>query len=68
MLDLVFYKKNIINIKLLSKIKKFYVKVIFSHKQVFIELIKNNNRYIVLRTGMKRSKRLVKLNKRVIDR
>jgi hypothetical protein len=68
MLDLVFYKKNIINIKLLSNFKIFYVKVIFSHKQVFIELIKNNNRYIVLRTGMKRSKRLVKLNKRVIDR
>jgi hypothetical protein len=57
MLDLVLYKKNIINIKLLSNFRIFYVKVIFSHKQVFIELIKNNNRYIVLPTSSEKVKK-----------
>ena len=68
MLDLVLYKKNIINIKLLSNFKIFYVKVIFSHKQVFIELIKITIGTLYFAPAVKRSKRLVKLNKRVIDR
>lgn len=57
MSDLVLYKKIIINIKLLSTFKIFYVKAIFSHKQLFIELIKNNNRCIVPCTSSEKVKK-----------
>jgi hypothetical protein len=64
MLDLVLYKKNIINIKLLSNFRIFYVKAIFSHKQLFIELIKNNTRCIVPCAGSEKVKKAGKIKQK----